>query len=911
MGIQRYVLRGLRGNRQRYLLAVVAALLTVAMMVMAGILVRSLQQDIAQDVTADVGMDLIVTRDLSTTPTDPFFEPGGPTQVLAATPGIARVLPLWATPTVVLAHRNAGEQLTAAVASHYGVHPDHDLGRVRALQGSAVAPPGGTVLSKDLALSLRVSVGDVVQVAIVRLSNLSLDLSQGRIDLAQLPTIDPANVTLVNLTVSGVISTQGRFLPGVSSYLYQDLETVQRLYESTNVTALLAVTPPQSYDLRNSADPSEAVLRTGTQVAQRLGPGFSVLTPRATLLAIAGQASGSFNLVVYLTAAFFPGVGGLIIASMLTLSVEERSHDLAVMRLLGARRRAMASVVLAELGAILLPATALGALLGWALLQGLERLWPRLLPISELVVDPTQVLGQLAIASAVTLLFALGPTRQAFRTSPADALFRTRARLRVRLVRSEQFDLRLVLGALLLFGGLIWGTVAVPYLLAFHFNAAFGPLMIGSDLLMLVLLSIGALALAPRLQEWLLRLARPAAPKVATLTRANLRRNTRRNLSTTLIFLLVVTMVVDFSVFSAAYTDNGARTLTFGIGADLRVSALDRLDGRMVDFVADEPDVLSVSAVSAPAEVIISDLVSYRFGPVRAFAPDSAFARTVALQQDHLTEGSVGDVASLGPGEVVLSRAVADSLGAHRGDTIVLRTTSAKSFVAVVAVVRTLPGYPFDFLEQPILAQTSGVLVAPSTYLTLTNGSGGALPLRDLFVDLRSGVPAATVANAIQRSWGTTPGLVVVRTDEVIDAADAAAQEFQRVTLAIFALLLLVAVFSLVANLQAAVRERAYELGVLNAIGLRRAAIARSMLLEGAAIGAGALAIGMLIGIGVAFLLLFSFNIYLPIDFRYILPLKDLGILALSTLAAALIGSALAVRTVARMPLTSQMRRIG
>src|SRR3990172_12188507 len=78
MGIERYVLRGLRGNRSRYVLAVVAALLTVAMMVMAGILVRSLQQDIALDVTADVGMDLLVTKDLSTTPTDPFFDPTGP-----------------------------------------------------------------------------------------------------------------------------------------------------------------------------------------------------------------------------------------------------------------------------------------------------------------------------------------------------------------------------------------------------------------------------------------------------------------------------------------------------------------------------------------------------------------------------------------------------------------------------------------------------------------------------------------------------------------------------------------------------------------------------------------------------------------------------------------------------------------
>jgi len=106
------------------------------------------------------------------------------------------------------------------------------------------------------------------------------------------------------------------------------------------------------------------------------------------------------------------------------------------------------------------------------------------------------------------------------------------------------------------------------------------------------------------------------------------------------------------------------------------------------------------------------------------------------------------------------------------------------------------------------------------------------------------------------------------------------------------------------------VKERAYEIGVVRSLGLRRRGVLGSTLLEGLSISFVSAAVGVAIGVLISFFVIFFFNIFSPIDLAYEVPRDVLLVLLVATATFAAAGSLLPARSVAKVPLISLLRKV-
>jgi putative ABC transport system permease protein len=128
-----------------------------------------------------------------------------------------------------------------------------------------------------------------------------------------------------------------------------------------------------------------------------------------------------FNVFLGLVGAFTLVVGGVGVANIMFVVVQERTREIGLRRSLGARRRDILGQVMLE--AVLV--VAVGAMLGFLIAFGLARL-VGLMPIDEFVGVPTistnVTLFTAGLLTLVGLVAGLLPARRAARLDPAEAL---------------------------------------------------------------------------------------------------------------------------------------------------------------------------------------------------------------------------------------------------------------------------------------------------------------------------------------------------------------------------------------------------------------------------------------------------------------------------------------------------------
>jgi len=128
-----------------------------------------------------------------------------------------------------------------------------------------------------------------------------------------------------------------------------------------------------------------------------------------------------FNVFLGIVGSFTLVVGGVGVANIMFVVVQERTREFGIRRAVGARRRDIMVQVLLE--ALLI--VVIGAALGFALSVALSRA-ATLLPIQEFVgvptISPLVVSVTVGMLALVALLSGLLPARRAARLDPADAI---------------------------------------------------------------------------------------------------------------------------------------------------------------------------------------------------------------------------------------------------------------------------------------------------------------------------------------------------------------------------------------------------------------------------------------------------------------------------------------------------------
>ena len=903
MAVSDYVVRAFRSNRRRNALGVASVVVSVCLMVLVGVLFNVALVTFSEIFTQGTSYDIRVTPPAQDIANLTYLDASYIESVLRGA-GVEDVHPL--ITQVVIARENGSAEAPLSFIVLYGAEQAYQEGKVRSLNGSYDIEGDRCVLSKEAATTLNVTLGSEVQAIGYRgplgdLSNTSDPFSDP--DIAR-------NLTVRNWTVAGVLEQQGRFIQGVEEYAVKDLGSVQAMYSvEGRASTIVATVDMGMYDLNDPQDPAGEVLDLAERIALRLGPAYVVTAPRAQAIEASLEASRATNVIAYVFSVVFPTISGILIASILNLSVEERAKDLAVMRLLGARRRMIGRVIVGELALMLALGVPIGLLLGVGLpylahARGVESLPD---DFSQ-VVDWGVVAGQVTITLAITSLFAIQPLRKAMATSPAAAVYQSRGEGEYKFVSSRGVDRRLLVGAFLLFVALVYSTFFIPYFLMFG-ELQFFTFFIFSFLVILLAYCVWMLAVVPWAQRGVLVLLGPLMGPTRKLLRASLERYVRRNAATTLIFSIIVAIMLFFSSFFAAISGSIERTTLYEFGSDIRVIASGPVPVSVVEGIERSDFASAVAAATTPHRTRLSDVVYPRGASVDVRAVRGELTSATFASADDVYRGDLADIDRLGDGDVVISRGLALELRVGLGDTVVIDHGTERLFLEVRLLLESLPGFGSEFPERPEDADRSTVLVAMPVYAGLEGVPVDEVRYDAVYVHARPGTDLDQAARQIQQRYRVFYEVQAFVPTTLADFARDNLEALNALFYVILTILLLVALFSLVANLLASVLEREYELGVVRALGLRGRALRRMLMAEGATIALTSMLVGIAVGTTLSMLVIAFFNMLSPIDFAYEVPWASLAYLLVLTVLLSVIGTYSPARSVSRRPVVELMRR--
>jgi len=628
---------------------------------------------------------------------------------------------------------------------------------------------------------------------------------------------------------------------------------------------------------------------------------------KAVALENAVEAARSTALIANMFAVVFPAITGILVAGTLNLSVEEKARDLAVMRLIGARRSVVGRVLLLEAGALLCTGIPAGLLLGlslppWIVTSFFSRTQP-------LIYNWGTIGTQMAISLGVTIAFLIIPLRRALATTPAQAVYQVRSQGEFRFIARRGVDMRLILAGTVLFLAILYATFAVPYILVFN-QDQFIQFFLGSTLLLIVSLAVALLWVAPPLEEALVRLVLPLTTKYNKLTVASIRRNIRRNASTNLIFALIVGIMLFFTSFFSGIISSVDVNAQYSVGSDVRLTAFDAFTPAFVDSVSASANVSEIALRPTGAFAAASNLVTTRASGISMIGLDPNLTRVLFRGIRDVEAGDLATLAHLGNGSIVLSSLTARNLGLHVGDPVAVERGAHRDFFTVALILRSLPGFIESFQDQVTFGTSPGSFVAMDRYLEFADRNATTIRYADIFVKAAPGADTRRMAQDFQDLYGIFIDFVPISKDDIVTQARSFISFITFVSEVILVFLLLIAVFSLTVNLYASVQERSYEIGVVRSLGLRRRGILGATLLEGLSIAFASAFIGVLVGVLISNFVIFFFNIFSPIDIGYDLPVNVLFVLLGATAIFAAIGSLLPARSVARRPIIALMRKI-
>ena len=142
------------------------------------------------------------------------------------------------------------------------------------------------------------------------------------------------------------------------------------------------------------------------------------ITPQQKMLDVLNSVLEVLTFAVGALGGISLAVGGVGILTIMTIAVAERTAEIGLLRALGARRRQILAVFLAE--AMLL--AAVGGLAGLALGFGLARLLHAIFPALPVTTPGLYAVLAELIAVSVGLAAGVAPASRASRLDPVEAL---------------------------------------------------------------------------------------------------------------------------------------------------------------------------------------------------------------------------------------------------------------------------------------------------------------------------------------------------------------------------------------------------------------------------------------------------------------------------------------------------------
>ena len=362
-----------------------------------------------------------------------------------------------------------------------------------------------------------------------------------------------------------------------------------------------------------------------------------------------------------------------------------------------------------------------------------------------------------------------------------------------------------------------------------------------------------------------------------------------------LVVALLLAFAVQLAVFSATYAYQSGVDAQLTIGADVAVAAAPGTAGRLEPRIAQVPGVAATTTVDHAYGYVGPDLQDL-------YGIDSAtFTRATTLRDSYFLGGTAASTLqalAARPDGLLVSRETISDYSLNRGDLVRLRVLDRRSGKFVLApfhvagVVQEFPSAPKDSFMVANLAYVEQVThgSGPNVVFAKTNADPAGVGSR-----VAAAAPGASVSTIRQQTQVTSSAIATV---------DLAAITRIEQT---FAVLLVAAAVAL--HLHLALAERRAEFATMAAVGTPVREIAAFLWSEAALIvGAGALlaaGLGLLLAKMLTAMLTHVFD---PPPDHLTIPWGYLGLLAAAAVVSAAVGTAVAIRSLRRLPLGAILR---
>jgi putative ABC transport system permease protein len=679
----------------------------------------------------------------------------------------------------------AVEPAGGAPAMGYSMPLDESLrGEVRILDGAAPSGPQEVAIDATSAADNDIAVGSTIKV-----------LFNG-------PTRE--------FTVVGTVGFGDEENLGGSTSAYFDPATAQRVvgtpgaFDQIDVKAVDGVSDAELASQLDAAAPPGAEAVTGQTVADEASD--SVAEDLKFLNILLGIFAG---------VALF--VGSFIIWNTFTMTVTQRSREIALTRAVGATRWQVLRSLLAEALLLGVVASAIGIALGIGVARGLTALMDALnfsMPSTSMQIEPRTIWVSLLVGTVVTTAAALVPARRATKVLPVEALREAVPGTYRPSVRRATFGLVFIgLGVAGLLMGLYGGA---PF-------ALFGLGILG--------IIAGVIISTPLV-------ARPLASAIGTplrwrgvsgeLAQQNAMRNPRRTAATASALMIGLALVVSMGVFASSLKASFGDLLDDSSNADLYITTTNA-----------QAEGFSPEATRAAAEVDGVEAVSPNgWGEARFNGSNSAYtAIDPATVEEVLNlELSAGSAADLGPDGVLISKDAAESNDWAVGDSVPVEFAATGKDDLTVAGIYDATG---GFAESDYLLSIAGQTAHAGEQLTTTS-----------LVTVADGADQDEVQSGIDAALADHPDAKVVDQQGYEDQVGGTVDSLLALVTVMLLLAVIIALLGIVNTLALSVFERTRELGLLRAVGMTGGQVRAMVRWESAIISLMGAVIGAGLGIG-------------------------------------------------------------
>ncbi|HEY7707852.1 MAG TPA: FtsX-like permease family protein [Gaiellaceae bacterium] len=746
------------------------------------------------------------------------------------------------TATKILQPNGKAINTQGAPSFGFGIDPEQSqFNPLRLVEGAWPRAPDEAVIDAGTADKQGYGVGDTVKIA----------------------TLQPVR----DFRVSGIAQYGDVSSLGTTTFAVFTIPTAQELldregqFDAISVAAVSGVTPEQLVEEIEPILPATAQVRTGAEEAEEAAGEVGEFTSFIRYFLLAFGAVALF-------------VGAFVIFNTMSITVAQRTRELATLRTIGASRKQIRRAVLLEALVIGLIASIVGFFLGVGLAYGLDALFGALdldLPTADMVIATRTIIFAFVIGILVTVLAAFVPSLRATRVSPILAVREGAELPRGRFARFTPWValVLLALAIFLLFRGAFTDELSIGSRLL---SVAFGVLI----------LFIGVAMISSKLVRPIAAVVGVPGEKLAGISGFLARRNTLRNpgrtAATAAALMIGLALVTFVAVLSNGMKASNRGAIEEQIAADYVVTSQDGFTPFVSgagDAAAEAPGVELATSVRAEVGKV-ANVDKY----VTGIEPD----KIASVYSFDWADGSEDVLSDLGELGAIVDADFAEDHALEIGDTFRLLSGSGRATNLEVKATYDPPPF-YQLLGSVSISKTKfdELYDRPRNQFTFINVPGD---------------PDAAKEQPIEQALATFPDAKVQTREAWITEQDEEFNQFLTMLYVLLALSVIISIFGMINTLALAVFERTRELGMLRAVGMTRWQ-ARTMIASESVITAliGA-AIGLPLGMFLAAMVTKALEQY---EVRYEVPLGALIVFAIVAVIVGVVAAILPARRAARL----------